>query len=108
MVCSVVTTSISNRREAGEVFVQSVYKSLEGNTTRTQCDTADHAGDCFGTKMGIVPAAADTRGIAVFPDPSSSHQGDCDGYCGGVGQCPAVSFDGDRVSARCREERCGN
>ena len=73
MVCSVVTTSISNRREAGEVFVQSVYKSLEGNTTRTQCDTADHAGDCFGTKMGVVPSAADTQGIAVFPDPSYPH-----------------------------------
>ena len=73
MVCSVVTTSISNRREAGEVFVQSVYKSLEGNTTRTQCDTADHAGDCFGTKMGVVPSAADTREIAVFPDPSYPH-----------------------------------
>ena len=73
MACSVVTTSISNRREAGEVFVQSVYKSLEGNTTRTQCDTADHAGDCFGTKMGVVPSAADTREIAVFPDPSYPH-----------------------------------
>jgi len=73
VVCSVVTTSISNRREAGEVFVQSVYKSLEGNTTRTQCDTADHAGDCFGTKMGVVPSAADTREIAVFPDPSYPH-----------------------------------
>ena len=58
--------------EAGEVFVQSVYKSLEGNTTRTQCDTADHAGDRLGTKMGVVPAAG-TRGIAVFPDPSYPH-----------------------------------
>ncbi len=65
--------SISNRREAGEVFVQSVYKSLEGNTTRTQCDTADHAGDCFGTKTGVAPATAYTRGIAVFPDPSYPH-----------------------------------
>ena len=73
MTCSVVTNSISNRREASEVFVQSVYKSLEGNTTRTQCDTADHAGDCFGTKMGVVPSAADTREIAVFPDPSYPH-----------------------------------
>ena len=73
MACSVVTNSISNRREASEVFVQSVYKSLEGNTTRTQCDTADHAGDCFGTKMGVVPSAADTREIAVFPDPSYPH-----------------------------------
>ena len=59
--------------EAGEVFVQSVYKSLEGNTTHTQCDTADHAGDCLGTKMGVVPSAADTREIAVFPDPSYPH-----------------------------------
>ena len=58
--------------EAGEVFVQSVYKSLEGNTTHTQCDTGDHAGDYSGTKTVVVPAA-DTRGIAVFPDPSYPH-----------------------------------
>ena len=73
MVCSVVATSISNRWEAGEVFVQSVYKSLEGNTICTQCDTADHAGDRFGTKIGVVPATAYTRGIAVFPDPILPH-----------------------------------
>ena len=59
--------------EAGEVFVQSVYKSLEGNTICTQCDTADHAGDRFGTKIGVVPATAYTRGIAVFPDPILPH-----------------------------------
>ena len=59
--------------EVGEVFVQSVYKSLEGNTICTQCDTADHAGDRFGTKIGVVPATAYTRGIAVFPDPILPH-----------------------------------
>jgi len=59
--------------EAGGVFVQSVYKSLEGNTICTQCDTADHAGDRFGTKIGVVPATAYTRGIAVFPDPILPH-----------------------------------
>ena len=59
--------------EAGEVSVQSVYKSLEGNTICTQCDTADHAGDRFGTKIGVVPATAYTRGIAVFPDPILPH-----------------------------------
>ena len=33
MVCSVVTTFVSSGKERARVFVRSVYKSLEGNTT---------------------------------------------------------------------------
>ena len=71
MVCSAITTAISNRRGAAEVFVQSVHKSLEGNTNSTDCDTAGHANDCCGTRTGVDPTASDTLEMTFLPDTCS-------------------------------------